>query len=207
MGDVWKWGAEVGGNSWRTTGDITDSWASLSSIGFGQDKSSAFSKPGHFNDPDMLIVGKVGWGPGLHDSRLTPDEQYTHISLWSLLSAPLLIGCDLSQSDDFTLSLLSNDEVLAIDQDALGKQARKMLEKDSWQVWVKELDDGTKAIGIFNLGDKTLKETFHFSDVQLPAHLKFRDVWRQQDLGVFTNSYSGSIPSHGVLLLKVKTVL
>jgi len=207
MGDVWKWGAEVGGNSWRTTGDITDTWASLSSIGFVQDKSSAFSKPGHFNDPDMLIVGKVGWGPGLHDTRLTPDEQYTHISLWSLLSAPLLIGCDLSQSDDFTLSLLSNDEVLAIDQDALGKQARKMLEKDSWQVWVKELDDGTKAIGIFNLGDKALKETFHFSDIQLPAHLKFRDVWRQQDLGVFTNSYSGSIPSHGVLLLKAKTVL
>jgi alpha-galactosidase len=207
MGDVWKWGAEVGGNSWRTTGDITDTWGSLSSIGFSQDKSSAFSKPGHFNDPDMLIVGKVGWGPGLHDTRLTPDELYTHISLWSLLSAPLLIGCDLSQSDDFTLNLLSNDEVLAIDQDALGKQARKMLEKDNWQIWVKDLDDRTRAIGIFNLGDKAGMETFHFSEIQLPEHLKIRDVWRQKDLGIFNNAFSCSIPSHGVLLLKVKTVL
>src|SRR5580704_2425930 len=125
MGGVLRLGAEVGGNSWRTTGDITDNWSSMSSIGFSQDKSSPYTQPGHFNDPDMLVVGKVGWGPGLRLTHLSPDEQYTHISLWALLSAPLLIGCDLSQADDFTMNLLTNDEVLAIDQDVLAKKVLK----------------------------------------------------------------------------------
>ncbi len=122
MADVWKWGGSVDGNCWRTTGDITDNWRSMSGIGFRQDKAAPYAKPGNWNDPDMLIVGQVGWG-NLHPTRLTPDEQYTHISLWCLLSAPLLIGCDMEKFDDFTLNLLSNDEVLALDQDALGKEA------------------------------------------------------------------------------------
>ena len=204
MGDVWKWGAEVGGNSWRTTGDITDNWSSLSGIGFTQDKSAPYIQPGHFNDPDMLIVGKVGWGPQLHNTRLTPDEQYTHISLWCLLSAPLLIGCDMSQLDDFTLNLLNNDEVISIDQDALAKPAKKMLDKNQIQVWTKELEDGSRAIAIFNLDDKANKQQINFSEIQLPASLKLRDLWRQKDLGVFANSYSVSIPPHGVLLLRAK---
>src|SRR5262249_54338743 len=94
-GNVWEWGGEGGGNSWRTTGDIIDTWKSLSSIGFSQAGHEKFAKPGNWNDPDMLIVGHVGWGPHLHPTRLTPNEQYTHISLWCLLSAPLLIGCDM----------------------------------------------------------------------------------------------------------------
>ena len=126
MADVWKWGGSVNGNCWRTTGDIVDTWRSMSGIGFKQDQAEPFAKPGNWNDPDMLVVGQVGWG-NLHPSRLTPDEQYTHISLWCLLSAPLLIGCDMTKLDDFTLNLLSNDEVLAIDQDALGKSATCVL--------------------------------------------------------------------------------
>ena len=125
MGNVWEWGGEVGGNLWRTTGDITDSWNSMAGIGFAQDKSSKYALPGNWNDPDMLVVGKVGWGPNLHPSKLSPDEQYTHISLWALLAAPLLIGCDMTQMDPFTLNLLTNDEVLEINQDPLGKQAPK----------------------------------------------------------------------------------
>ena len=109
-------------NSWRTTGDIRDTWDSMSKKGFSQDKWKPFNSPGHWNDPDMLVVGQVGWGSP-HPTRLTADEQYTHISLWCLLSAPLLIGCDLGKVDDFTLGVLSNDEVLALDQDALGLQA------------------------------------------------------------------------------------
>ena len=119
MGDVWKWGAEVGGNCWRTTGDINDSWGSMSGIGFGQDGHEKYASPGHWNDPDMLVVGKVGWGPNLHPTGLTPNEQMTHISLWCLLSSPLLIGCDLSDMDQFTLDLLTNDEVLDVNQDPL----------------------------------------------------------------------------------------
>jgi alpha-galactosidase len=201
-GDVWKWGAEVGGNSWRTTGDITDTWMSLSRIGFAQDKASPYAEPGAFNDPDMLVVGKVGWGPRLRNSRLTADEQYTHISLWSLLASPLLIGCDMGQLDDFTLNLLTNDEVLSIGQDALGKQAFKIMDKDSTQVWVKELKDGSKAVGIFNLSNTAKKQTINFADIQLNSQVKLRDVWRQKDLGSASNSFAATIPSHGVVLLK-----
>lgn len=202
MGDVWKWGATVGGNSWRTTGDISDSWQSMSGIGFSQAEMSAYSQPGHFNDPDMLVVGKVGWGPSLHNTQLSPDEQYTHISLWSLLSAPLLIGCDMNQLDDFTLNLLTNEEVLEIDQDALGKGAAKVLDKNGIQVWVKELKDGNKAIGIFNLADKATQASVSFSEIGLPGLLKLRNLWKQQDLGVFKDSFKAAIPAHGVILLK-----
>ena len=155
MGDVWEWGAEVGGNLWRTTGDITDTWKSMSEIGFAQVKNAPYAGPGHWNDPDMLVVGWVGWGPSLHPTQLTPDEQYTHITPVGLLSAPLLIGCDLERLDDFTLNLLTNDEVLAIDQDRLGRQATPVWRRADHQVWVKELADGGRAIGVFNLGDAT----------------------------------------------------
>ncbi len=201
-GEVWKWGAEVGGNSWRTTGDITDTWASLSRIGFTQDKGSSYAQPGAYNDPDMLVVGKVGWGPRLRNSRLTADEQYTHISLWSLLASPLLIGCDMGQLDDFTLNLLTNDEVLAINQDAAGKQAFKLIDKDSVQVWVKELKDGSKAFGIFNLSGNAQKATVNFGDIQLSNQIRLRDVWKQKDLGRFNNTFTATIPAHGVILLK-----
>jgi alpha-galactosidase len=141
-------------NCWRTTGDIRDTWVSMSRIGFGQDKWGEFSGPGHWNDPDMLVVGHVGWGPKLHPTQLTPDEQYTHITLWSLLAAPMLIGCDMTQLDDFTLSLLSNDEVIAVNQDALGKQARRIGDdgNDGTEAWARPLSDGTIAVGLFNRG-------------------------------------------------------
>ncbi len=120
-------------NAWRTTVDIQDNWESLVKIGFSQDRWAGYAGPGHWNDPDMLVVGHVGWGPKLHLTKLTPDEQYTEVSLWCLLSAPLLIGCDLAQGDDFTLGLLTNDEVLDINQDPLGRQAVQIRnEGDRW---------------------------------------------------------------------------
>jgi len=204
MGDVWKWGGEIGANSWRTTGDITDTWGSMAGIGFNQDKAAPYTAPGNFNDPDMLVVGRVGWGPSLHNARLTPDEQYTHISLWSLLSSPLLIGCDMSRLDNFTLGLLTNDEVLAVDQDALARPAKKAWDKDNIQVWVKELKDGSKAVGIFNRGEQPAKPTIPYSSLGLPAQLKVRDLWRQRDLTSAGNAFSPRIPAHGVVLLKVK---
>lgn len=118
MANVWTWGPFVDANSWRTTGDITDTWQSLYRIGFElQPELYPYAGPGHWNDPDMLVVGKVGWSNNLRDSRLTPDEQYTHITLWSLLAANMLIGCDIAQIDDFTFNLLCNNEVNAVNQD------------------------------------------------------------------------------------------
>jgi hypothetical protein len=203
MHDVWKWGAQVNGNTWRTTGDITDTWESLSSIGFSQTVQYQYTQPGRWNDPDMLIVGQVGWGDNLHPTRLTPDEQYTHISLWCLLSAPLLIGCDISKMDDFTVNLLSNDEVLAVDQDVLGMQAHQAIKKDGYQVWVKQLEDGSKAVGIFNLDDKYQTVTFNWQDAGLESNQSVRDIWRQKDLGSFAKTFTTKIPPHGVVLIKV----
>ena len=124
MGNVWEWGERLGGNWWRTTGDINDTWSSMAGIGFKQAGHEKYAGPGHWNDPDMLVVGKVGWGPQLHPTRLTPNEQTTHISLWCLLCSPLLIGCDMADMDPFTLSLLTNDEVLEVSQDPLGQPGR-----------------------------------------------------------------------------------
>jgi hypothetical protein len=204
MGNVWEWGDEVGGNLWRTTGDITDTWQSLSEIGFSQIANAPYAGPGNWNDPDMLVVGWVGWGPSLHPTKLTPDEQYTHISLWCLLSAPLLIGCDLERLDEFTLNLLTNDEVLAIDQDPLGKQAVPVIKSGNIQVWAKSLHDGSNAIGIFNLGATTETYTLSLDSLGLKSPTFLRDVWRQKDLGKFIGKFEAIVPSHGVVLVKTK---
>ncbi|MFN8305667.1 MAG: putative Ig domain-containing protein [Ferruginibacter sp.] len=204
MRDVWKWGAEVNGNCWRTTGDIEDTWESLSSIGFSQVTQYIYANPGRWNDPDMMIVGQVGWGDQLRPTRLSPDEQYTHVSLWCLLSAPLLIGCDLGKLDDFTLNLLTNDEVLAVDQDPLGKQARPMIRNEKYQVWVKEMEDGSKAIGIFNMTGEDEVIRFYWNELQLPDNQKVRDLWRQKDLGNFSTMFASKVPSHGVSLIRIQ---
>jgi alpha-galactosidase len=203
-GNVWRWGPDVGGNSWRTTGDITDNWASMSTIGFGQAGLAKYAGPGHFNDPDMLIVGKVGWG-NLHPTGLSHAEQYTHVSLWCLLSAPLLIGCDLTQLDDFTLNLLTNDEVIAIDQDPMGREASRVAQEGPLQVWAKELEDGGKAVGLFNLGDLGSPVTVKWSDLGITGKHTVRDLWRQKDLGTFDDDFTAPVEHHGVLLLKIAT--
>jgi alpha-galactosidase len=206
MADVWKWGGSVNGNCWRTTGDITDTWRSMSRIGFYQDKAAPYAKPGNWNDPDMLVVGQVGWGR-LHPSRLTPDEQYTHISLWCLLSSPLLIGCDMTKLDDFTLNLLENDEVLAIDQDALGKSATCVLKIGDVRVFEKELEDGGRALGFFNLSTTPVNLKFNqLASLGFKGRLQVRDLWRQgnlPDVDAARGILPLAIPAHGVLLYKL----
>jgi alpha-galactosidase len=204
MGDVWKWGTEVGGNCWRTTGDIVDTWSSMSVIGFKQADLYSYSSPGHWNDPDMLVVGNVGWGPNLHPSRLTADEQYTHISLWCLLSAPLLIGCPIEQIDEFTLNLLTNDEVLEVNQDPLGQQARCVAQTGDTQVWARKLQDGSWAVGLFNLNAlNKQKMTANWQDIGLKGRLRVRDLWRQKNMGKYVTSFTTEVPAHGVVLIRV----
>jgi alpha-galactosidase len=212
-------------NAWRTSGDIRDRWDSLTSIGFRQSRWAPFAGPGHWNDPDMLVVGYVGWGPKLHPTNLTPDEQYTHISLWSLLAAPLLIGCDLERLDDFTLSLLTNDEVIAIDQDPLGKEATCVSEQGSkvtikrpdrpddkgithsqGQVWSRPLEDGSTAVGLFNLGESEMTVSARFEDVSVNGKQIVRDVWRQKDLGELEGKFEASVRPHGAVLVRLRAV-
>jgi PKD repeat protein len=202
-GKVWEWGEKVGGNLWRTTGDIWDEWARLYEIGFGQAGLEKYAGPGHWNDPDMLVVGWVGWGPHLHRTYLSPDEQYTHVSLWALLSAPLLLGNDLTKLDDFTLNLITNDEVIAIDQDKLGKQASRVMNVDSVQVWKKDLADGNVAVGIFNVSTENKDFDLDFAKIGLKGKLKLRDVWRQRNIGEYEGNYKLRLPAHGVKLFKI----
>ena len=204
MADVWKWGHAVDANSWRTTGDITDTWASLYNIGFErQTDLYPYAGPGHWNDPDMLVVGKVGWSSSLRNSRLTPDEQYTHISLWALLAANMLIGCDLAQIDDFTFNLLCNNEVNAVNQDILGEQAHRDVVEDGVQIWSRNLADGGIAVGIFNLNDGPMPVLLSgaLGKIGIEDVATVRDLWRQKDIPTDANY---TIPSHGVRLIKVK---
>ena len=203
MGNVWEWGAQVGGNCWRTTGDITDTWSSMSSIGFGQAGHEKFAGPGHWNDPDMLVVGYVGWSANVRPTHLTPSEQYTHISLWCMLCSPLLIGCDMTKLDDFTLNLLTNDEVLDVSQDPLGRQAARIAKSGSLEIWAKDLEDGSKAVGLFNRGEAATSITVKWSDLGVSGQQSVRDLWRQQNLGKFPDQFKTDVSRHGVVLVKV----
>ena len=203
MGNVWTWGSEVGGNAWRTTGDITDSWGSMSGIGFGQNGKESGAAPGHWNDPDMLVVGYVGWGPNVHPTGLRPHEQMTHITLWSLLAAPMLLGCDLTRLDTFTRALLLNDEVLDINQDPLGKQARRIARRGMTEIWSRPLFDGTLAVGLFNRGPLRTGAILNWPDLGLRGPQPVRDLWQRKDLGRLRDSLTLEIPAHGALLLKI----
>jgi alpha-galactosidase len=189
--------------AWRTTGDIGDSWGSMGGIGFKQDEWARYAGPGHWNDSDMLVIGQVGWGPKLHPTQLTPDEQYTHISLWCLLASPLLIGCDMEKMDDFTLSLLTNDEVLDVDQDALGRQATQVAGEGDLKVYAKPLEDGTWAVGLFNTGKEPAAVSLNMADLKLAGPRRVRDLWRQRDLGVFNSRFEAPVAPHGVVLVRV----
>ena len=204
-GNVWEWGAEKGieGNSWRTTGDITDTWESMSTIGFRQVGNSKYASPGHWNDPDMLVIGKVGWGPRLRDSHLTANEQYIHITLWTLLASPLLLGNDLTQMDDFELGLVTNDEVLAVHQDPLGKPADRVSRNGELEVWSRPLADGSLAVGLFNRDEMDMKVGVKWRKLGITGKQKVRDLWRQKDLGSFSDEFSSVVPRHGALFVKI----
>ena len=204
MGNVWEWGQKLGGNSWRTTGDITDTWSSMAGIGFSQAGHEPYAGPGHWNDPDMLVVGQVGWGPRLHPTRLTPNEQYTHISLWSLLDSPMLIGCDMAQMDTFTLNLLTNDEVLDISQDPLGKQAARIHKSGNLEVWAKDMEDGSKAVGLFNRGPIAQPVVAAWEALGVRGAQIVRDVWQQKNLGSFDGKFEATVAPHGVVLVRIR---
>jgi alpha-galactosidase len=197
MGNVSEWGGSVGGNLWRTTGDISANWRSMSNIGFNlQTKLTDYAKPGNWNDPDMLEVG---------NGSLTPDENYTHMTLWCMLAAPLLIGCDMPHMDAFTVSLFSNDEVLAVDQDSLGKQGYRLKQDGTSEVWVKPLADGTWAVALFNRGADTAKVSATWADLKLPGPQPVRDLWREKDLAPDPAGISADVASHGAEIYKVGT--
>jgi alpha-galactosidase len=191
---VWEWGPSVGGNLWRTTGDISDKYSSMADIGFGQAGLGRFAGPGHWNDPDMLEVGNGG---------MNNDEYQTHMSLWAILAAPLLAGNDLSTMTPETIALLTNRDVIAVDQDSAGREGDRVSAEGPIEVWARPLADGTKAVGIFNRHQLPLTAHVDFRSLGYAHGAKARDLWKGKDLGNIGPDYSVTIPAHGVVFLKV----
>lgn len=212
MGKVWEWGKDVGGHSWRTAGDLGLSFetipAALFRDGFdvyAKHELHKFGGPGAWNDPDYLLLGYLSnWKGGTAPTPLTPNEQYTHVSLWCLLAAPLIFSGDVTRLDEFTLSLLCNDEVIEVDQDPLGKPGHRVSKDGPLEVWAKEMQDGTKAVGLFNRGEKVATATAKWIDLDLNRKQIVRDLWRQKDLGEFNAHFQTAVASHGVALVRLR---
>lgn len=212
MGEVWTWGGDVG-NSWRTTGDLGlesgDDMPGFYRIGISNAQHWQYAAPGAWNDPDYLLLGWVGsarkMGVG-ELTRLTPDEQYFYMSMWSLMAAPLIFSGDMARLDAFTLNVLCNNEVIEVNQDALGKQAAIQRNANNEFVMVKELEDGSKAVGLFNLDDQPKKIALTWAELRIAGKISLRDLWRQKDLGVFEGGFEHSVPPHGVALLKLNEI-
>jgi len=195
-------------NQWRISGDFWDRWKDLNHQFdlFAQWKGVA--GPGHFPDGDMIPFGHIGIkctiaGPD-RQSRLTRDEEHTLMSLWSLESSPLILGANLPDLDPDTLPLVTNDEVLALDQDPLGQAAERVAQRDGTEVWVKTLKDGSKALGLFNRSDKEAAVSVDWTVAGLRGPQKLRDLWQHKDLGTSSDSFSTTVPPHGVVLLSAK---
>ena len=192
--DVWKWGADVGGNLWRTTGDIRDAWDSMTRIGFGQNDLAPWAKPGHWNDPDMLEIG---------NGSMTETEYQTHMSLWSILAAPLLAGNDLRSMSPEILAILTNREVIAVDQDKDGKQGKRIWQSGEQEIWTRPLSGDAQAVALFNRAKDEAKVTLRWADIGINGNARLRDLWLHKDIDWPGPEYTVTIPSHGVVLLRV----
>jgi alpha-galactosidase len=191
---VWEWGASVGGNLWRTTGDIKDNYDRMLNLAHNQSGLEAFAGPGHWNDPDMLEIG---------NGHMKPDEEISHMSMWCMLAAPLLAGNDLASMTPETLAILTNPEVIAVDQDAKGAQARRAWQLGPHEIWVKPLADGSVAALLINRGEDNETITAQFKDLGISGAKKVRNLWEHQELGEFTDSFSADVHRHGVVLVKI----
>jgi len=212
MGDVWKWGRGAGGHSWRTAGDLGAEFdrpfPAISGVFdlYGRNELQKYCGPGAWNDPDYILLGFLhNWKTGkIEPTRLTPNEQYTHVSLWCLLAAPLILSGDIARLDDFTLGLLCNDEVIEVDQDPLGRSALRLAKRGDLEVWAKDMEDGSKAVGLFNRGEDEREVTAKWSDLGLAGKQIVRDLWRQKDLGAFDGEFSAPVARHGVVLVRIR---
>jgi len=211
MGKVWQWGRQVGGNSWRTAGDLGGSFEGIGNALFrdgfdlyANEHLEQYGGPGAWNDPDYLLLGYISnWNGGTAPTPLTPNEQYSHVSLWCLLAAPLIFSGDMTRLDDFTLNLLTNDEILDVDQDALGLPGYRVSKEGDNEVWMRKMEDGSIAVGLFNRGEFGDTVVARWKDLGVKDPQRVRDLWRQKELGTFNNEFSSSISRHGVTMIRL----
>jgi alpha-galactosidase len=210
MGDVWKWGGQVGGNCWRTTHDLGNMAArrlpGFYRAGLSNARQWKYAKPGEWNDPDYILIGTLGdWrtGRGIPAS-LSADEQYSYMSMWCLMASPLFFSGDMARLDEFTLNVLCNAEVIAIDQDPLGKQARIVRQSEDELVLAKPLENGSLAVGLFNLADGTRTMSASWTQLGLSGKQTVRDLWRQKDLGPSEGKLTAEVNRHGVMMVRLR---
>ena len=208
MGQVWEWGADAGGHCWRTAGDLGFELNRFFAVALANAAHGAWSKPGSWNDPDYIQIGWMGAQRGTNflaaqPCPLSPDEQYAYVSLWSLMAAPLFFSGDMEKLDAFTLSVLCNPEVIDVDQDPLGRSASVVRLSPTTFLMVKELADGSKAVGLCNQGEAVASITATWSALGITGIPQVRDLWRQKDFGAVADHFTAEVPRHGVILVKV----
>jgi alpha-galactosidase len=192
--DVASWGAKTGANLWRTGPDIQDKWDSITQAGFGQNGKEANAGPGRWNDPGLLQVG---------NSAMTPDEYRTQLNLWAVLAAPMMLGNDVRIMTKETLATLSNQELIAIDQDPLGRQAKRVAQNGQSEVWARPLADGSMAVAFFNRGQDSAPVTVSWQQLGIDGPRRVRDVWRHEDSGTANGRYAVFLSPHTSLLLRM----
>jgi len=215
MRDVWEWGHEVGGHSWRTSGDLGEIgvtgapgklYTEVMDL-YARRELHKYAGPDSWNDPDYLLLGYLAHGNESVPTTLTPNEQYTQVSLWCLLAAPLIYSGDISRLDDFALSLLCNDEVIEVDQDPLGQGAHRVSHNEQGDVWTKQMQDGSTIVGLFNRDEVDAPVTARWADVGLVGPHVARDLWAQKDLGTFDEQFACILPRHGVKLIRLHSLV
>jgi alpha-galactosidase len=207
MSDVWEWGAEIGGHSWRTADDLGGELNRIFAVALKNAEHRQWSKPGAWNDPDYIQIGRVGdarTGGEPKPSSLTPAEQYSFMSLWALMASPLFYSGDMGHMDDLTVNVLTNPEVIDVNQDPLGESARVITLTPETFLMVKNLEDGSKAVGLCNRGEVAAEVTAKWADLGLKGKQDLRDLWRQRELGGFSQEFKATVPRHGVVLLRVR---
>jgi alpha-galactosidase len=206
MANVWEWGAAVGGHCWRTAGDLGFELDRIFEVALANAEHRAWSKPGSWNDPDYLQIGHVGSAQQMGEPRpcpLTPNEQYAYMSLWALMAAPLFYSGDMGKLDAFTLNVLCNPEVIDVDQDSLGQSAATARLNEDTFLMIKDLEDGSKAVGLFNRGELPAEVSAPWPVIGICGQHAVRDLWRQTDLGKFQDSFKAPVPRHGVVLVRI----
>jgi hypothetical protein len=193
-------------NMWRVSGDFWDQWRKLNEQFELLARWQGAGGPGRWPDADMIPFGHLSirsWANARErQTRFTKDEMVTLMSLWSLAPSPLMLGMNLPDLDDWTLALLSNDEVIAVDQDPLGGKARRVMQRDDTEAWVKPLQDGSSAIGLFNRSQTNAVVELRWSDAGLAGKQIIRDLWFHQNLGTFDGKFSSYVPAHGTVLIR-----
>ena len=204
MGNVWEWGAEVGGHCWRTAGDLGFELNRIFEVALANAKHRAWSKPGAWNDPDYIQIGYIGSGQGQpKPCPLTPNEQYSFMSLWCLMASPLFYSGDMGRLDEFTINVICNPELIDVDQDPLGQSALVVPLDEETFIMVKDLEDGSKAVGLFNRGEAETEVVAKWSNLGVTGPQQVRDLWRQKDLGNSDGQFKAMVPRHGVVMVRL----